>query len=340
MNFEYTPPQTQLEELLGGHRCVNIFGPIEPGDDERFVSFLNQSEIPPRTDVYIHSSGGDVEAALNIGRIIREGWLSTHVGQYVLDQSGPSDPLTEHLKPRRFVVGSCMSSATLIFLGGRLRYLADGSKFGVHQFSFKNPSGDNVARSQILSSKIARFVSDMGIDTRFLEISSSTESIGIRLISYSDLSDLNIVTGGETDVIWSIIARNKIIYVRGERDSVYGHQKIIIGFAKGAGFFIHAVIESQGREEELLAMPFVEVVVGMSEKRSIDVSSLSERDIHGIYTNVVAPISNADAMEICNSDGFGLRLRWTLEAPVFLGVAPMSTATGGDILRSFVHVHS
>lgn len=340
MNFEYTPPQTQLEEFLGGYRCVNIFGPIEPGDDERFVSFLNQSEIPPRTDVYIHSSGGDVESALNIGRTIREGWLSTHVGQYVLDQSGPSGPLTQHLKPRRFVAGSCMSSATLIFLGGRLRYLAEESKFGVHQFSFKNPSGENIGRSQILSSKIARFVSEMGIDARFLEISSSIESSGIRLISYSDLSNLNVVTGGETDVVWSIFARNNIIYVRGERDSIYGHQKIIIGFARDSGFFIHAVIESQGREEELLAMPFVEVVVGMSENRSIDVSKASERDVHGIYTNVVAPISSADAKEMCNSDGFGLRLRWTLEAPIFLGVAPMSTATGADTLRSFVHVHS
>ncbi|SIT58817.1 Putative periplasmic protein (fragment) [Mesorhizobium prunaredense] len=61
-----------------------------------------------------------------------------------------------------------MSAATLVFLGGRLRYFESGAKFGVHQFSFRDPSPDNIGRSQILSAKIALYVVEVGISPDFL----------------------------------------------------------------------------------------------------------------------------------------------------------------------------
>ncbi|MER9494909.1 hypothetical protein NKI86_24130 [Mesorhizobium sp. M0320] len=336
MHFAYTPPQTTIEEMLG-HRCVNLFGTIISGDDERFIEFLGRSEVPPRTDVYIDSAGGDVEAAINIGRVVRDNWLHTHVGQYLLDPS-PAEH-DDIFKPRSFQEGSCMSAATLLFLGGRLRFLSKGAKFGVHQFSFRDPSPMHIGRSQIMSSKIARYISDMGIPPEFLEISAATESTEIKLLDHDELRTISVVTDGETPVQWTVQSRNNTLYVRGERDSFFGHHKILLGFAKPQ-FYINAVVESQGRASQLTAFPLVELVVGMREQQVIDVSQRCERSETGMYTNLFLMISNAEAHEIAKSDGFGLRVRGGPDAGMFLGIAPMSTKGGEDLLESFVQTLS
>lgn len=335
MQFEYTPPQTVVEQVVGGHRCINAIGSIAPGDDDRFIRFLENSAVPPRTDMYIDSSGGDVEAALNIGRTIRESWLSTHVGSYILDDN-PSDDSDDYFKPRRFIDGSCLSAATLLFLGGRLRYLSSYARFGVHQFSFRDPSPTHVGRSQILSSKIARYIADMEIASEFLEISASVESREIKLLDHSELRRLSVVTDGETSVTWTVQSKNNLLYVRGERDSHYGHHKMILGFAKPS-FYVHAVIESQGRELQLTEFPIVELVIVNGEEHVVDLSDKCLRHVDGIYTNAMAMISNELAKDIADCDSFGLRIRGGYDAPMFLGIAPMSTDGATDLIRSFVN---
>jgi hypothetical protein len=331
MQFEYTPPQTALEEALGGFRCINAFGKIEQGDDEKFVEFLGKSEVPPRTDMYISSSGGDVDTSITIGRTIRSAWLSTHVGSYTLDGSVHDN----HLRQRVFEDGKCMSAATLMYLGGRLRYLSKGAKFGVHQFSFRDPSPANVARSQILSARIARYVADMGVSLEFLEISASAPGDGISVISIQDLDNLGVVTGGQTSVSWSLQSIGGTIYVRGERDSMFGHHKIIFGYLKHRGFYLLAVIESQGREAELTGFPLVELDVANSTGAIIDISHRCHRQINGIYTNITCQLSNAEASALAYSDGFGVRVRGGPDAGMFLGIAPMSSASGREMLRSY-----
>jgi len=332
VQFEYTPPQTELEQALGGYYCINAFGSIAVGDDERFIEFLQSSEIPPRTHIYINSPGGDVDAAINIGRVIRDHWFSTHIGQSVLD----GDYDGGFLKKRKINDGNCMSAATLVFLGGRLRYFREGARFGVHQFSFRNPSPDHIARSQILSAKIARYVFDMGIHAEFLEIASTTPNSEIKILPLTDLESLNVVTGGETPVSWSIQALEGALYVRGERDNLYGHHKMLLGFAKPDGFFVYAVIESQGREQELTNFPLVELVIQNPEETVIELFDRCSRTVQGIYTNIASQLTIAEAKSIAQSKAFGIRVRGGPDAGVFLGISPMSLDGASHLLRSFV----
>ncbi|NWJ26277.1 hypothetical protein [Rhizobium sp. RM] len=331
MQFEYTPPQTTFEEAFGGFNSINAFGPIAAGDDERFLDFLQKTQAPPRTPIYINSTGGDVESSINIGRMVRDSWLSTNVGQYILDED-LSDELT---KKRKLLPARCLSAATLIYLGGRLRYLNQDSEFGVHQFSFRNPSPRHLAQSQILSAKIARYIVEMGITSEFLEISSATPSDEIEILSHDLLERLGVVTGGQTPVTWSIQAVEGALYVRGERDNLFGHHKMLLGFIKPRGFFVHAVIESQGREQELMTFPLVELVIGDNDSETIDISDRCDRKINGIYANVSAYLDPEEARQVAHSNAFGVRLRTTPDAPVFLGIGPMSTDGGGHLLQSF-----
>jgi len=334
VQFEYTPPQTEFEEALGGYLCINAFGRIESGDDEAFIEFLERLGIPHRTPVYINSPGGDVETAINIGRIIRDRWFSTHIGQLLLDGDG------DFIKSRQRIAGQCLSAATLLFLGGRLRYLDENAEFGVHQFSFRNPSPDHIARSQILSAKIARYVTDMGIHAEFVEIASATPGNEIQILSLEELEPLGVITGGETPVTWSLQAVEGALYARGERDNLYGHHKMLFGFAKPDGFFVHAVIESQGREQELMSFPLVELAIGEPEELIVDLSTRCSRTVDGAYTNIVSLLTVEEARAIAYSTSFGIRVRGGPDAGMFLGVGPMSTADAGYKLKSLFAILS
>jgi hypothetical protein len=328
LQFEYTDPQTEFEALIGGHFSINAFGAIEPGDEARFRDFLERSSPPPRTTVYIDSSGGDVDAAIGIGRLIRAAWMHTAIGNYVLRGR------KEFVAEREHLPGRCMSAATLIYLGGRLRYFNADAQFGVHQFSFRNPSPDDLGRSQVLSAKIALYVIEMEVSPEFLELSSSVLSNQIKLVDEVSLRRLKVVTGGETDVTWSVQGRAGGLYVRGERDSLYGHHKVMLHYHKSSGFLFHAVIEAQGRERELTTFPLVEIVVNGEESR-IDISQRALRTSVGIYVNVMCNLSQVEARMLAFSNSFGVQVRASNEAPVFLGIAAMSTEGGKEQLASF-----
>lgn len=128
-----------------------------------------------------------------------------------------------------------------------------------------------------------------------------------------------------------------MMYVRGERDSLYGHHKVMLCFVKATGFMFWAVIESQGREHELNAFGLVEIVVN-DEEYKIDISQRCVRQVHGIYTNVLAQITEDEARTIAFSEGFGVQIRLSNDSPMFLGIAPVSTESGKEQLQTFFNM--
>ena len=124
------------------------------------------------------------------------------------------------------------------------------------------------------------------------------------------------------------------MYVRGERDSLYGHHKVMLCYAKGLGFMFWAVIESQGREFELTSFGLVEIVVNGEEIR-LNISQRCERQVIGIYTHVLARITDEEARTIAFSESFGVQIRFGNEAPVFLGISAVSTEGGKKQLQAF-----
>jgi hypothetical protein len=321
MNFEYSNPQTELEELFGGFRHISAFGRIEKGDDDKFKQFLDRAAPPPRTPVYINSGGGHVESAMAIGRLIREAWFCTSIGTYVLDPQQIDDLII----PRKFTSGKCISAATLMFLGGRLRYFPEGSEFGVHQFSFKNPTPESIDHSQRLSAAIATYITEMGVSTAFLELSAGTRGDQVQLVSEEQLKNLRVITGGMTEPTWGAEIHEEAMWVRGERDSLYGHGKVLLVYSKADGFAFAALVETMGRDDELMNFPLVEIVVNEEEIR-IDITDRCVRAPSGIYTMFMAKFSKSEASLLANSKSFGIQIRGSAQAEIFLGISAVSTA--------------
>lgn len=134
MQFIYTNEQTELEKVFGGFRHLNAFGPIVKGDADKLLKLIEALDIPRRTTVYINSTGGDVEESIKLGCVIRVHEFETSIGSYILEPQTNCDNL---IVPRNLQPGKCLSAATLMFAGGRLRHFPKDATFGVHRFAYK-----------------------------------------------------------------------------------------------------------------------------------------------------------------------------------------------------------
>ena len=170
----------------------------------------------------------------------------------------------------------------------------------------------------MLSARISSYLQEMGVSLSFLELSSSTGNAALLNVEPEKLQEIGVITGALTEAEWTVQAKNRVIYVKGERDSMYGHHKVMLCYSKGVGFLFWCVIESQGREDELNTCSLVEIVVNGEDVR-IDISRRCERHVFGIYTNVIANITEEEARQIAFSDSFGLQIRFSSDAPMFVG---------------------
>jgi hypothetical protein len=120
-------------------------GTITPGTGPAFAAEIDKRGGYVKT-VVLHSLGGSVTDALDMGRLIRKKGFATEVedGRY------------------------CASSCPLVFAGGVERHAGAKAAIGVHQVTAIGREGtapaDGVQHVQRVSAECQRYLRDMGID--------------------------------------------------------------------------------------------------------------------------------------------------------------------------------
>lgn len=157
-------------------------GEITSETPEAFRSYLAQEQFPGR--IVFDSPGGNVGAAIRLGRLIREARLQTSVGQTRLFEGSTFE--SEILK------GRCESACVLAYVGGLVRMIDEGS-LGVHQFF--DPAGGAIPSeaTQLLMGQILLYLLDMRINTQILSIASGTPPSGMHHLTAEELSDLRLL---------------------------------------------------------------------------------------------------------------------------------------------------
>ena len=121
-------------------------GTIQPGTGKAFAAEVEKRGSYVKT-VVLHSPGGSVTDALEMGRLIRKSGFATEVGD-------------GHY---------CASSCPLVFAGGIERRADEKSAIGVHQVTGVGASAATAANGmesvQRISAECQRYLRDMGIDS-------------------------------------------------------------------------------------------------------------------------------------------------------------------------------
>ena len=149
------PPRMQAEVIASKPDEVWITGPISENDAKQF-DLLSSSFEYERPFIHLDSTGGDVVAAMKIGRIIRK-----YEGSTVVNNSY-----------------KCYSSCALIFISGVTRVLNDRAELGLHRpYLADAPLSRGAIEKQVplMLSTVKSFVSEMGVTENFYQMMFNTE---------------------------------------------------------------------------------------------------------------------------------------------------------------------
>ena len=168
-------------ELLPSGREVELTGGLPAGCALQFVELL--SNAPAVNVVHVNNGGGRVHEALEIAKVVRAREMTTYVSLH------------------------CESAATLIFLAGRERFVANGAKIGFHSGSFPGLSSgelsltNSLAREAMIAAKV---------DAPFIRRALDTPSSEMWYPSVEEMVGAGIatnVTHGERFGISQTVAR-------------------------------------------------------------------------------------------------------------------------------------
>jgi hypothetical protein len=162
-------------ELFGDGR-LGATGTIQPGTAKDFADEIAKRGTYIKT-VVLHSPGGSVSDALEMGRLIRKKSFATEVeaGRY------------------------CASSCPLVFAGGTERRAGNKAIIGVHQISALGPPGAPVmaggmAEAQRISAACQKYLHDMGVDLTVWTHAMETPKEKLYAFKRDELLSLKLAT--------------------------------------------------------------------------------------------------------------------------------------------------
>lgn len=267
--------------VFGLTRWIEAAGRISVETPRRFEEFRDSHAIEGLT-VFLDSWGGDVRSGLALGRAFRAARLFTSVGRTV--SQGEGDTSSNAL----YVNGvSCSSACAYAFLGGLDRRLPLGARLGVHQFTppigpdgrpfmAKFNAGFVSGEAQILATRLAVYLEDMGVRARLLELASSTAVTGIYYLTPTDLARTNagtLATVAEVvrpEIPWSIAteAEDPVIYrlrqaVVTETRRIDEEDRWYCGTdEKTVGIIVQRILARAEYAQDTILLPTIRVSVG------------------------------------------------------------------------------
>jgi hypothetical protein len=182
---------TCLYEPEPGADCLNLvfgIGDITartPADFDLFTATLNRvlphglaGRGKGHWGVLLDSSGGNVAAAMELGRAFRQHNWNTVVG---LDY-----PLAGQWR-----TASCASACVYLFAGGVHRYVFKDNVLGVHQFTNASPH-ITVAQVQYSTAMISAYLVQMGVSANVQALAGLTPASGVTPFTIQDALTLGL----------------------------------------------------------------------------------------------------------------------------------------------------
>lgn len=184
-------------------------GSVERDSGAKLERFLQEAPsrgdaLPQNPVIAFDSPGGSVAGSMAMGRVIRRLQLSTRVDSMYLRADGTGIAGTGASSFVRDAV--CASACTLAFMGGVRRTVAEGGRFGVHQFASRaGNTGDSATQATLVV--LSRYVEDMGLDRRIVDIASVVPPDKMYWLSAVQMRTLKVDSTGGALVRWEIGAR-------------------------------------------------------------------------------------------------------------------------------------
>lgn len=196
----HLPNESSAQNISFRHHCggnalesclIYAQGDIDSGAAKRFQDFL-ESERPEGFSMLLDSRGGNLGAAIELGKAVRRARLNTFI-------ASKSEAIFEEATDKAV----CLSACAYVFLGGRERAMAQGARLGFHQFSIPNSSAAfqtgagnafGLTYGQQVSSLLVGYIVEMGVDARLFVLATSANPTDMFFPTEDQLREYAVLT--------------------------------------------------------------------------------------------------------------------------------------------------
>ena len=324
MDIVGVPEDPKLQPFMGNAWALYLDGRIDSDAGKRLEDYILQHKVPAESWAVLNSPGGSLFGGMELGTVIRKYNLRTDVGVRTKQSSRTYD----------YEAGGCYSSCTLAYIGGSFRFLHDGSHFGIHRFAFSSPQENGIDLAQVASASIVAYLRSMDIDTDFYTLSTTAGPAEIYEPSLQELQKLNVVTNGFNKPKWTIESNNGLLYLKGERNTVYGINKLIMFCPPKSRMILHVIFDAQRHDKELLSFPAHSLVI---DDQEYPITSEWKEMANGWFNSEYI-LTTQQLLAIGRAKSVGVIVQGGYGAPVFLGFNNMPFEDGAaklvGLLRS------
>lgn len=306
--------------LLDARATVYLDGDIDaPGVTQLGRTLDGLQDLP--VTIQFNSAGGELKAALAMGRLIRSHGAATSVGR-------PGAKRFDTLP------GKCLSACAVAYLGGRFRYFTRGSTYGVHRASRSGKRhGDELEVGQKISAMLAGYFREMEADPALLNLIAATAPDKLYALSGSELQSLRIVNDGRLPSSWTIEAVPGGSYLKGMQETVYGRGKAIFSCYDGQLIFF-SVYEAGERAGTIAGGKWVHALRVDDDDLPLDKPAqlTAEND----YLNASFLLKSADFERILSAKRVGHVMQPVKDSPTFVGYSVDIDKASADRVRHFI----
>lgn len=306
MVFVAVPPD-EPTDIYG--TAWNIYGEgmVDAGSADRLETLIRNKSIPARSTLFLNADGGDIEAAMALGKAIRQAGLFTNIGA-LPDTPGDSAPAL------------CQDAGALAFFGGAFRW-AEGDSVVAFTDAFLSKADSNMFK----------YVLDMGIEFMLLvHLSEVLPETGKAFLKDRDLSAMKIRhTGYEDGPQWSVDIHDGREVLMGERHTIRGVNTILI-YCMDSGPKLHVVFDGEGREEEITQTMTALTLALDDEYYLLDPDRIEHmKAVDGLVHAVIAlEASLLNLLPV--TERIGLLCRTSHESGIFMGFDSMDFTGGAN----------
>ncbi len=296
-------------------------GEIDSAAPKRVAAALDKVPNIQLTVVF-NSNGGNLSAAMELGRLIRKIGVSTSVGKKGAEEFN-SQP------------GVCLSACTLAYLGGKYRYFKKGSKYGVHRaYLTSSTNGRDLEVGQVLSAMMSSYIREMDADPDLLDLSVQTPSSDIYILSEKELKELRIVNSGRLPPTWVIEAVPGGSYLKGMQETVYGRGKAIFACLDGK-FILFSVYEAGPKAKIISDGKWLHSLKINDD--DLPLGSPAKIEGSGGFINSTFFLSRNHFQRVAAAESVGHAMQPFKGSPTFVGYSVDIDKSATDRVRNFIN---
>lgn len=299
---------------------IYIDGEITRDIAERFNSALAAHGVE-RGTVYLNSNGGDLNAGMELGGIIRRKGLNTAIGRMGAGY-GKSN------------IGSCQSSCVMTFAGGVYRFSEPTSYFGIHRFFSRTAGSRDLDLGQVLSAAMTSYLIRMGVSPSLFERMVLAGS-SMQKLSVQDAVKLGLVNNGVLPARWQIVGKGGKVYLEGEQDTWNGAGRIQLHCKPGSKLTLTAQYDAEHNTQRILQEARNYSIRVNDRFIAIDPATLQRKPrVEQGYITVEVSMSYAMTDELKNAHTIGFAIH-PAHATIFYGFE-IPANSHADIVQSYI----